>query len=464
MGKRTNTTAKRARRLCLVLAAALAASASPAATRASAAQGESTTGCTTTLFEQAGPPTSEVTDERPVEVGVKVRTNGPAVLLGLRFYKAPENVGVHVGHLWSRTGELLRAVTFEDETASGWQEELFETPLFTTGPTTLVASYHAPIGRYAYAHDAFAAAFEAGGPVRALSEGEDGPNGVYAYGPAGTFPTNGHRSSNYYVDVIARDTSAPRPPQELASPARSSHAVLLTWSAPPPEVGDDAPAEYLVFRNGLHIASVPLSATSYTDRTVAPATSYSYSVLTRDSCDNVSEPSPEVVVTTPAAVQTLLGERAPASPAADDNRGVEVGVKFQTSVPGTVSGVRFYRHHAFDAGYTANLWTVDGELLATGRVIEGQGPTPGYQEVRFAVPVAIRATTTYVASYFAAGGRYAFDAHGFDEAVTNGVLTALASGDSGGNGVYRYGTSSGFPSETFAAANYWVDVRFTPSS
>jgi len=36
-------------------------------------------------------------------------------------------------------------------------------------------------------------------------------------------------------------------------------------------------------------------------------------------------------------------------------------------------------------------------------------------------------------------------------------LTALAAG-----GVYAYGASNAFPSNTFNASNYWVDVVYTP--
>jgi len=39
-------------------------------------------------------------------------------------------------------------------------------------------------------------------------------------------------------------------------------------------------------------------------------------------------------------------------------------------------------------------------------------------------------------------------------------LHALASGASGPNGVYAYGSSSVFPNQTWNAANYWVDVQF----
>jgi len=37
-------------------------------------------------------------------------------------------------------------------------------------------------------------------------------------------------------------------------------------------------------------------------------------------------------------------------------------------------------------------------------------------------------------------------------------VTALA-----GGGVYSYGPASTFPSSTFNAGNYWVDVVYSPS-
>jgi hypothetical protein len=40
--------------------------------------------------------------------------------------------------------------------------------------------------------------------------------------------------------------------------------------------------------------------------------------------------------------------------------------------------------------------------------------------------------------------------------VTNGPLTALANG-----GVYAYGSANAFPSSTYNAHNYWVDVVYS---
>src|SRR6185437_9018873 len=46
-------------------------------------------------------------------------------------------------------------------------------------------------------------------------------------------------------------------------------------------------------------------------------------------------------------------------------------------------------------------------------------------------------------------------------AVDNAPLHALASGASGGNGVYAVGGNSPFPNQSFNATNYWVDVVFS---
>jgi hypothetical protein len=44
---------------------------------------------------------------------------------------------------------------------------------------------------------------------------------------------------------------------------------------------------------------------------------------------------------------------------------------------------------------------------------------------------------------------------------TNAPLHALSNAAGAGNGVYQYGPSTAFPSNTFSSSNYWVDVVFT---
>ena len=49
----------------------------------------------------------------------------------------------------------------------------------------------------------------------------------------------------------------------------------------------------------------------------------------------------------------------------------------------------------------------------------------------------------------------------FTTEVYNPPLRALSSGADGGNGVYKYG-ESGFPTETWNANGYSIDVVFEP--
>ena len=61
-------------------------------------------------------------DPSAVELGVKFRASVDGSIVGIRFYKGPQNTGTHVGKLWSASGTLLATATFTGETASGWQE------------------------------------------------------------------------------------------------------------------------------------------------------------------------------------------------------------------------------------------------------------------------------------------------------------------------------------------------------
>ena len=85
-------------------------------------------------------------DPSPVNLGVKFTTDANGWISGIRFYKGAGNTGTHVGSLWTSSGALLGQVTFTSESASGWQEADFATPIPVTAGTTYVASYFAPTG------------------------------------------------------------------------------------------------------------------------------------------------------------------------------------------------------------------------------------------------------------------------------------------------------------------------------
>jgi hypothetical protein len=155
-----------------------------------------------TIFSaSATPGTLTDPDNSAVELGVKFRASANGVISGLRFYKGPQNTGTHVGSLWAASGQRLANVTFANESASGWQQANFSSPVSITSGTTYVASYHAPNGKYSVDENYFATAVT-NGPLEALASSTQGGNGVYAYGPAGSFPTSTYNGSNYWVDVV----------------------------------------------------------------------------------------------------------------------------------------------------------------------------------------------------------------------------------------------------------------------
>jgi hypothetical protein len=135
-------------------------------------------------------------------------------------------------------------------------------------------------------------------------------------------------------------------------------------------------------------------------------------------------------------------------------------MKFQTSVDGQVTAFRFYKGPQNTGTHGANLWTATGTLLTSATFTNETAS--GWQQVSLSSPVTLAPGTTYIVSYHT-NGNYSADNDYFATALVSGVLTVPASSTSGGNGVYAYGNSSSFPTNSFLATNYWVDVVFSES-
>jgi chitinase len=140
--------------------------------------------------------------DSPVEVGVKIRSDVKGYITGIRFYKSVANTGTHVANLWSSNGTRLATATFKNETASGWQQVNFSTPVAVAANTVYVASYHTNTGHYSADQKFFAGKGVDNAPLHALADGVSGYCGVYSYGASSKFPNQGWRSSNYWVDVV----------------------------------------------------------------------------------------------------------------------------------------------------------------------------------------------------------------------------------------------------------------------
>jgi len=165
--------------------------------------------CPCTLFGPAAvPAVASVSDPNPVELGLKFRSDTAGTITGVRFYKGSQNTGSHTGSLWSATGSLLASVRFTGETASGWQQATFATPVAIAAGTTYVVSYHTDTGHYAADTNAFAAQGADNPPLHAIGDSAN-PNGVYSYG-AGGFPQSA-TATNYWVDPVLGATISPPP-------------------------------------------------------------------------------------------------------------------------------------------------------------------------------------------------------------------------------------------------------------
>jgi len=411
----------------------------------------------------ATPQNASSTDTSSGELGMKFRSTQAGFVTGVRFYKGPANTGTHVGNLWTSTGTLLARATFANETATGWQQVNFSTPVQISANTTYIVSYFAPVGGYAFDPGYFAVGFD-DEPLRALANGEDGPNGVFAYGSATLFPNQTFGMTNYWVDVVfSQNVSGP--PTVNNDSYATPHGQALTVAAPG------------VLGNDVSLSGNPLTAIKQTDPahgtvalnangsfTYTPAAGFSgFDSFTYKASDGASTSTAATVTITvtdqngcPCTIWTP--STTPATADANDTGAVELGVKFRASVAGLIYGVRFYKGSLNTGTHVAHLWSSAGTLLATATF--ANETASGWQQVNFASPVSITANTTYIASYFAPGGEYADNPAYFASAVTSGPLTALANGTDGGNGVFVYGSGSTFPNQTFNSSNYWVDVVF----
>lgn len=345
---------------------------------------------TYTLFGNSTPTVSAATDDpSPVELGTTFSATTSGYATGIRFYKGVSNTGTHVGHLWSSSGTLLASVTFTGESASGWQTASFASPVQLTAGASYVVSYFAPNGNYSYTSDYFTSAVTSG-PLTAPAT----RNGLYSYTTTGAKPQYSWNASNYFVDVVFQATTGGGTPSPTPTPSGAPTSSPTPTPTPTP-------------------TSTPIPTGA---ETIFPTTA------------------------------------APTNTDWQDGASVQVGVRFDASVGGAVSGVRYYRAPHDTATDTVYLWSATGTKLASASVPASTGS--GWQYIAFATPVTITAGSEYRASYYSTSERYAVDVNGLSSQLSNGQhLTALG-------GAYVYGTTA--PSNT-VSHNYWVDVEFVPS-
>lgn len=397
-------------------------------------------------------------------------------MAGVRFYKGAGNLGTHTGSLWDASGNLLATGTFTNETASGWQTLAFTNPVQISANTTYVAGYYDPDGKYASESDKFDSQLSTPPLIAVKSNylSSTGGNGLYNPGGPG-FPTHSFAATNYGVDVIF-DSTQPKgaPPSVVSSTpvaGSSSNPLPLTPTLTFSEPVTPSTVSFTVTRNGTSVPggvsfdSTDSVATFTPTSQLAAGTTYNVSVSGAQDKFGQTMTAYSYSFTTSKAFDAggkcpcaIWPDVAPSNVTdASDTGSVELGVEFTPSSNGTIAGVRFYKTPDNTGTHTGTLWSASGAQLATGTFTNES--TQGWEELTFSSPVMVTAGTTYVASYHTSSGHYADTPGGLASAVTNGPLTAVASG-----GVYAYGSSTTFPSSSFNSSNYWVDVDFGPDT
>lgn len=423
---------------------------------------------TTTLFSSTSTPAvANGDDGNAVEVGMKFTSDVAGTVTGVRFYKGTSNTGTHIGHLWDSAGNQLAAATFSGETASGWQNVTFASPVNIDANTVYIASYYAPQGHYSYTSAGFTNAVDSA-PLHALANSTS-PNGVYAYTTVSTggFPKSSYNATNYWVDVdfsASTTSTTPAPTVSLAAAPTtitSGDSTTLTWSSTnATSCTASSPANWTT------------SAATSGTQALSPAATTTYTMTCTGTGGSGTAAATVTVnpATPPAsgnATNIFSTSAAPTHNDSGDTNAVSLGVKFQSDTAGYISGVRFYKSTSANGGtHVGELWSTTGSLLAQA-TFTSESDT-GWQDVTFANPVAINASTTYIASYYAPQGHYPYDSgtdtFNLNNAIDNTPLHALASGSTSGNGVYAYGSTPLFPTQTYNGSDYWVDVDFTTTA
>lgn len=443
--------------------------------------------CPCSIWDTTATP-AVVTDNDIVatELGVKFRSSVDGYISGIRFYKGPKNTGTHVGTLWSSSGQQLAQATFTNETASGWQQVNFTTPVAVTANTVYVVSYHTNVGAYSQNTGYFANSGFSSSPLYALRDGESGPNGVYKYSSTPAFPTSTYQSGNYWVDVVFTTTNSTPPdttpptvssttPNNGANNISTGTTVAVTFSEAMNastistntfelrNASNTLVPANVTYNSGTQTATLTPSSSLATNTTYT-ATVKGGSTGVKDLAGNALAQNYTWSFTTTSTTSSVSIWNATATPAVvtdSDTDATEVGVKFRANVNGSITGIRFYKGPQNTGTHVGTLWSSSGQQLATATFTNETAS--GWQQVNFATPVQITANTVYVASYHTDVGRYSTSENYFtNSGVSNPPLYALRNGESGPNGVYKYG-AQGFPTSSYLSTNYWVDVVFTPN-
>jgi len=261
----------------------------------------------------------------------------------------------------------LASVTFTGETASGWQQANFATPVVITAGTTYTISYHTTVGHYPDTTGFFSAALSVpplSAPVNA---------GVYAYGSGSSYPTSAWQASNYWVQPIIN--TGPLPPAALSAVSVSPASVVggnsstgtVTLTSP-------APASGIVVGLSSTNSTVPPSVTVTAGSTTAtftvttsPVASTTSAVITA-SYNGVNETATLTETVVPVIAVTISPNSVTLAEGGKQTFTAAVTGTTTTGVTWSATGGSITSRGSYTAPKTAGTYTVTATSKANTAV------------------------------------------------------------------------------------------------
>jgi hypothetical protein len=152
---------------------------------------------------------------------------------------------------------------------------------------------------------------------------------------------------------------------------------------------------------------------------------------------------------------TVFGSIKPTVAADSDRSAVELGMLFYPQKTGSVTALQYYQGRGAKGVTTATLWKSSGAVLARAKFTSTS--TEGWRTIKLSKPVQLTAGKPYVVSYHAPNGGYPVTPRAFTAKQSLNGFTIPANA-----GRYHYGSTSGYPTKTYNASSYLVDVIYRP--